>query len=545
MVRIFLCLFSALFLFLSFPKCDFSFLSWFALVPLLLAIKNGSLKSALILSWISGTFFFLGVFSWVNYANGVTWLHFSIMGLYLGLYFLIFGLCLHIISKRGQLPFVIFVPPLFVAIEYLRAHAGFVAQPMNLLGYTQHQNLSLIQMASFTGVYGVSFVIVLANAAITDLIVYWVQHKRRIPTSSPSPLPSWGGEDKSEGVPRRSYNPLYGGLVVFCIVLFLWIIGSQILARESSGKPLSVAVVQGNIPPELKWKRQYREQIISKYESLSGEASKSRPQLIVWPEASTPGFVMNDRTLMKRMITMTRSFNTYMLVGSAEYPKFSKTRIQTNKSGNTALFFSPEGKVLGQYLKIYLIPFGEYLPYEGVIPWPEFIVSVSTNSHVAGTEATLFGIDGAKFGTLICSEILYPDLSRCMVKKGAGFLVNISNEGWFGKSAFSYQFLAVSVFRAAENRVNVVRSTNTGISSFIDPYGRITARLTNGGEDLFVEGTLTREIVLSAPGTFYTRHGDILAYGCIAFSLGLMIWSILKRKPEIPIPGRQGLPERL
>ena len=221
-----------------------------------------------------------------------------------------------------------------------------------------------------------------------------------------------------------------------------------------------------------------------------------------------PAFILGDRSLLQRMAFMVRRIDSYLLAGSAEYPKFGKKPIKL-KSGNTALFLSPEGKVLGQYLKIYLIPFGEYVPYEEIIQWPEFIVPKGMNSNEAGTEPILFEVDGTKFGTLICSEILYPELGRRMVKKGAGFLVNISNEAWFGKSAYSYQSLSISVFRAVENRVNLVRSTNTGISGFIDPYGRITARLTNGGEDLFVEGTLTREILLSSPGTFYTRFGDV------------------------------------
>jgi apolipoprotein N-acyltransferase len=433
------------------------------------------------------------------------------MGVYLGSYFVIFGLLLNMIHKRSRFPFVVTAPALWVTVEYLRSNAGFAALPMGLLGYTQHQNLSLVQMASFTGIYGVSFIIVLANAAIADLIAYWIERR---------------GRGEHFGLKSA---PFFRGAVVLTMILILWIGGYLSLSPATSGKPFSVAVVQGNIPPELKWKREYRGQILSKYENLSEEASRSRPKLIVWPEASTPGFVLIDVTLMQRMIPMIKRFNTYMLVGSAEYPKFSKTLIKARKSGNTALFFSPEGKILGQYLKIYLLPFGEYIPYEGIIPWPEFIVAPSTNSQIPGTEATLFGIDGTKFGTLICSEILYPELSRCMVKKGAGFLVNISNEGWVGKSAYSYQALSIAVFRAVENRVNLVRSMNTGVSSFIDPYGRITARLTNGGEDLFVEGTLTREIILSTPGTFYTRYGDVFVYGCIAFSIGLIFWGFFRR----------------
>jgi apolipoprotein N-acyltransferase len=523
MIGILLSILSASLLTLAFPIFDLSFLAWIGLVPFFLAIRHKNLKATLGLSYLTGFGFFLGVFFWVTYTKGVTLLHYSILGLYLGLYFPLFVLFLSFISKKTELPLVITAPAIFVAVEYLRSHAGFAALPMGLLGYTQQQNLPLIQMASFTGVYGVSFIIVLANAAIADLIGYWIERKRQKgPNYSPSP-----SSLSPQGRGRFFENPILAGAVVPVMILILWVVGYFSIPSALSGKPFSVAVVQGNIPPELKWEREYRGQILSKYEDLSEEASRSRPKLIVWPEASTPGFVLKDMTLLQRMIGMVKRFNTYMLVGSAEYPKFSKTLIKEKKSGNTALFFSPEGKILGQYLKIHLIPFSEYVPYEGIIRWPEFIVGPSTNSHIAGKELTLFDIGGTKFGALICSEILYPELGRGMVNHGAGFLVNISNEGWFGKSAYSYQALSISVFRAVENRVNLVRSTNTGISAFIDPYGRVTAKLTKEGEDLFIEGTLTREINLSPLGTFYTRYGDVFVYGCIAFSIGLFIYSIL------------------
>jgi len=227
---------------------------------------------------------------------------------------------------------------------------------------------------------------------------------------------------------------------------------------------------------------------------------------------------------------MVRRINTYLLVGSAEYPKFATTPVKSKKTGNTALFFSPEGKILGQYLKIRLVPFGEYVPWEETIPWPDFIVSKKkVNFHTSGNEFTLFGVEGMKFGSLICWEVLFPDLSRSFVRKGSDFLINLSNEAWFGKSDVPYQILSFSVFRAVENRVNLVRCTNTGISAFIDPYGRITDRVTNGGQDIFVAGTLTKEILIPPAGTFYTRYGDVFAYGCIAFSIGLIIWRIFRR----------------
>jgi apolipoprotein N-acyltransferase len=310
----------------------------------------------------------------------------------------------------------------------------------------------------------------------------------------------------------------------------LWIAGWQAIPRNLSGRPFSVAVVQGNIPQKMKWDRKYREQIISQYESLTEEAGKSKPQLIVWPEASTPGFILNDHSLLRRVGSMTRRFNAYLLIGSAEYPKFFKPFGERKLSrGNTALFFSTEGKILGQYLKIRLVPFGEYIPYDEIIPWPDFIVQGRKRSFdIAGSEATLFRMDEVEFGTLICWEVLFPDLTRNQVNKGANFVVNLTNEAWFGKITFPYQMLSSCIFRAVENRVNLIRCANTGISCFIDPYGRVIGRVTNGEEDIFVSGTLTQKIFISPPGTFYTRYGDLLVYGCIAFLLVIVVWISVK-----------------
>ncbi len=237
-------------------------------------------------------------------------------------------------------------------------------------------------------------------------------------------------------------------------------------------------MVQGNIPQNLKWNREYREQIISQYERLTEEAEKSEPQLIVWPETATPGFVLNDFSLLRRMASLLAGAKAYLLIGSSEYPKFSGPHFKLSLSkGNTALLFSPQGRVLGQYLKMRLVPFGEYIPYKDFIPWPDFIVQKGKRTFdIAGREVTLFRVGGDPFGTLICWEVLFPDLTRNLVKKGAGFAVNLTNEAWFGKIAFPQQMLSSCVFRAVENRINLVRCANTGISCFIDPYGRVTSQ---------------------------------------------------------------------
>lgn len=504
---------SGILLYLGFPTYDFHWLAWVGLVPLLLAIHGKRPWQAFLLCFLAGFVFCLGM-SPIQFLSSVGLPARLLAYIYVSLYFGLFGLCLSFPLRRTDLPLLI-AAPIWVVFEYARSNFFFLAFGGGLLGHTQYLNIPLIQLASFTGVYGISFMIVLANAAIADLFIHWVQ---KIEKRRPS------------GSYLRGYNPIYGGIAVLLSILILWLVGWTAIPKENSGRPFSIAVVQGNIPQEVKWNREYRDQIIARYEELSQDASKANPSLIVWPEASTPGFVLKDLSLLQHMVSMVREINTYLLVGSAEYPKFAKTPVKPKKSGNTAIFFSPDGKILGQYIKIRLVPFAEYIPHEEIIPWPDFVVSKKkTNFHTAGTDFTLFGVDGTRFGTLICWEVLFPDLTRSFVKKGANFLVNLSNEAWFGKSAVPYQILCISVFRAVENRVNLVRSTNTGISCFIDPYGRITDRVINGGQDIFVEGTLTRDIYLSPTGTFYTSYGDVFVYGCIVLSLGLLIWSFLRK----------------
>jgi apolipoprotein N-acyltransferase len=495
---------------LAFPDFYLDGLAWIAFVPLLLGIYRAKPWQAFIMSLIAGIIYCVGM-SPIKDFPSLSIPAKILAHLYVSLYFGCFGLLLSLLLRRMKLS-LLTAAPLWVAFEYARSNFFFLAFPGALLGHSQYTNLPLLQMASFTGAYGVSFVVFLANSAIADLIRYWIE--------------------KNESAERLASknHPLFRGMVVLVIILILLAAGYVSLPRTPTGKSLSIAVVQGNIPQEVKWDRQFREQILSEYENLTEEAAKANPNLIAWPEASTPGFVLTDMGLMQRMVAIVRRSNSHLLVGSAEYPKFDKALAQKTKSGNTALFFSPEGKVLGQYIKIRLVPFGEYVPYEGIIPWPEFVVPKGMTSHIFGEKPALFKIDGRRFGTLICWEILFPDLVRTLVKDGASFVVNISNEAWFGRSATPHHILAMSVFRAVENRVNVIRSTNTGVSCFIDPYGRIVERITNEGKDLFVTGTLTRNILLSPPGTFYTRYGDVFAYGCILFSIGVAVFVFFKKK---------------
>jgi apolipoprotein N-acyltransferase len=506
---------SGLLLIFTFPKYDLGWLAWVALVPFFLSIPGKGLISASLLSYGAGIVYFMGVFAWVTTVKTVTPIHYLVMGFYLGSYILLFGFFFNFLLKNTRLPVTAVAPFLWVALEYLRSNAGFLQFPPALLGYTQYRNLPLSQLASLTGVYGLSFLVVMVNAALTDGILSW---RKRRPFSN------------AREVFPPGYKPLYGFSITAGLIILVWLSGWLTLQGNAPGKSFPVAVVQGNIPLDLRHKMEYREMIMSRYEDLSLKAARDRPKLIVWPEASTPGHVLLKPYLFQRLGEIVRRADAFFLVGSAEYPKFSLSGVREPRSGNTALFLSPLGKLLGQYLKIYLIPFGEYIPHEKTIPWPKFIVESMNNSNVPGTKVILFKVEGTAFGTLICSEVLYPELSREMVRKGADLLVNISNEAWFGKSSFPYQFVANGVFRAIENRVNLIKAANTGISCFIDPYGRVTDVLRQNGQELFVQGTLFKKLTVFPAGSFYTRNGDILPFSCIGISLLIFIRALFPKQ---------------
>ena len=330
-----------------------------------------------------------------------------------------------------------------------------------------------------------------------------------------------------EGLKRGKYLII----ITTSLLIFTLVYGYFTITNTITGSKVKISVVQGNIEQAKKWDRRYRNYILERYEELSRRASKDQPGLVIWPEAATPGFILKDIYLIKRITGLVREMNTYFLIGSCEYPKFQKSPFEVGGLGNTALFFSPNGKVLGQYLKIHLVPFAEHVPHEKLIPWPRFIVPKGMKGYeVPGNEITLFDLQGTKFGALICWETIFPGLFRSFVRKGAHFMVNITNEGWFNKPTIFYQYVAMNVFRAVENRIYLVRCANTGISCFIDPYGRVVDRVKDEkGRDIYVPGVLTFSVIASDSKTIYTRCGDWFAFLSIGCSIVCLMLCLFRR----------------
>jgi apolipoprotein N-acyltransferase len=496
------------------------------LVPLLLAISGQSCKKAFLLSMICGVIFFTAVFSWTFEIPRYELLHHAALGVYLALYFGVFGAVVRLVDKQcGIVAALSSAPLLWVTLEYARSNFFFLALPWALLAHSQWKYPAIIQLAALTGSYGVSFLVVLVNSALALLLLI-LSSKSKLLRLPDSILPS-------------AKSAISLTLAAAALTGLALLYGVAVLSRPIKGNEIRLSALQGNIDRQIKADpKKHAVQIMQTYTNLTRQAAKDQPDLILWPEASTPGFVLKDLPLLRNISTLVAETKTPFLIGSSEYPKFVKDRpLRPEDVGNTALYFSAAGKFLGQYLKIHLVPFGEYIPYEGVIDWPDVIVPADKKTfEIPGKEYTLFSLGEYKFGAVICWEVVFPQLFRSFVKTGANFMINLTNEGWFGDSAAPYQMAAIVAMRAAENRVPVVRSANTGISCFIDAFGRITGVVKDRhNKPTYVEGYLTRSIRPSREKTFYTRYGDIFAYLCIIISLCLLFSCLIFPKLQTGI----------
>jgi len=510
---------SAMLLWAGFPKVDLAFLPWVGLVPLLLAIIGLRPVYGFLLSLLAGMIFFLGVFHWILAIPGYTFLHHGLLAVYLGSYFGAFGLAICFVSKNGkQLTALIAAPFLWVLFEYIRANLSFLSLPWGLLSHTQYEVPLVTQIASFTGASGVSFLIVLANAALAGTILTLTKARRN---EADAPF--------TKLIPLRD---VAFTLTALMLIIFNVLYGYVTISRPVSGERIEIALVQANIEQNKKWDKNYAVYIMETYRALTRKAALDSPALIVWPEAATPRAVFHDAKLYRDVLQIAQSSGTYLLFGSSHPQKFKRPGSKDLKFLNSAFLVPPDlkGPINQRYDKIRLLPFGEHLPYRDTIPWASINVPELTN-YKPGTSLTVFEHPAFRFGVTICWESLFPDLFRQLVKKGAEIVINITNEAWFGDTAAPYQFLSMNVFRAIENRIFLVRCTNTGISCIIDPFGRVASRLMDSsGAEVFIRGILSGSVIPQKNNTVYTLIGDWLVVLCVVGSAGFLGFSFLNRK---------------
>ncbi len=504
-----LSLLSAFLLIISFPGFNIWLSAWIAFLPLFLALRGKSRFQAFLLAYMTGIIFWSGNIYWLVH---VTLPGQIILVLYLASYFGFFGL----LSSRSlsglSLKRILLIPSLWVGLEYIRGYL-FTGFPWSLLGYSQQVNLPVIQLSDLTGAWGVSFLVILVNIGI---------------------FRAFTEKHKLTELIRRNWLPLLSIVAVLlygCYRLY-WV------SPDADSPTFKVSVIQGNIPQELKWRNDAKGYIFNKYLSLSLYAAREHPDLIVWPEAALPVVLEEEPEYIAEVQQLAIQIQTPILLGAL-----------TNRDGfyyNSAVLVSSQGEIVTVYDKLHLVPFGEYVPLKGVFKFLENIALIGDMQK--GREYTVFQEEKEEillseagspqkfdFSVLICFEDLFPELSRRFVRKGAGFLVNITNDAWYKHTSASAQHLQASVFRAVENNIILVRSANTGISGFISPRGRILSLVKGrSGEQIFIEGQETSEIFLrSGRETFYTGHGDkfILLVYLYIFAY-FLLWIFKRRQAD-------------
>ena len=497
----FIAAFSGLLLTFCFPPIGHPLVGWAALVPLLFLATTNKPSVCFTLGWFVGVCHGVSLLYWITYVVNhygnlplpVSLVVCFLLVAYLALFPGLFCAGLSWLWQRG-LPWLPLAPFLWVTLELGKSHllTGF---PWENFGYSQYRWLPVIQMADLAGVYGISFVLVLSSVLLFQMISASEHQKKRV-------------------------TRLISILLLVGLLSVVYGYGRWRMATLEShqDQPFKVAMVQGNVSQDTKWDPAFQEATLKKYVRLTNEVAKQQPDLLVWPETATPFYFLADRQNTKTLIREVQKLKRPLLFGSPAYRR-KGTEL---KLYNRAYLLDGGGMVTGYYDKIHLVPFGEYVPWQKILFFVDKLVQAAGN-FASGKHARVLEVSAARVGVLICYEVIFPKLSRNLAKGGANLLVNITNDAWFGRSSAPHQHLSMAVLRAVENRIPIARCANTGISAFIDARGRILQKT-----DLYVDATLMATLQLGNGKTIYTRYGDWFAWLCVAVTLLVFGYSLIK-----------------
>jgi len=499
---------SAALLVFSFPDFNLWPLSWVGLVPLFLAIALKPQRGrAFLLGWLTGALFFYGSCYWLTYAmirygDIPPWVAYLLLvpaPVVAGLFPALCSMALARALVRWGTRALFVAPLLWVTLEWARL--GAIGQLWNAIAYSQAYVPPLIQTARWGGVYAVGFLIVSVNAAIAYMLLR--RDARGV---------------KTAGVVILS---------VALIILTAFLTASDNTQTESNGAAAAVVVaVQPNVPMEQDKSLAQITELMERHYSLSesglskqGDVFPGLPRVVIWPE-SPMSFSYAQYAETRELFARFAARNRTSVLFNAQEPA------PAGGSYNSAMLVNEEGRLVAQYDKIRLLPFGEYVPLPRWLPGVSSIPTM-VGDFTPGAQYTLMPMGEARAGVFICFESAFPSIARNFANDGADVLVNISNDGYLGPTPVMRQHLANTVFRAVENNRPVLRVTNTGITAFITNRGEV--RDATGG---FQPAVRTWTVSRSHEGkTFYTRFGDLFVMLCAAISLPLVIVSWRKRDP--------------
>jgi len=497
--------------------------AWFALAPLLFALLSPiadrqprPLRRAFLLGYLCGVLWYLGNCYWIR----DTMLHYGDMpplapsllllgySLVLGLYFGLFGIGIYLVKRAtGSTRLALAAAPILWAALELAA-ARITSVPWDQLGYSQVDNAVVNQLAPWTGVYGISFLLVAVNALIAGGILL----------------------DRSSG--RRLWG--ISGAILFMAA------GAGVLVTPPRPAATATAVL---IQPNLdvsgvglwtgpgEWDRH-----IAEFTRLAGEQCKTyiagipqtgapmgeivcpphptHPDLVAWPESPAP-FTEDETRFQQALVAVAHQTQAPLVVGNIG-ADFSVEE-QIWHQYNSALVVGADGARIGRYDKIHLVPFGEYIPFQRLLFFAHKLTG-RVSTFTRGDERKVFRLNGHRYGVFICYESVFADEVREFAQLGAEVLVNISDDGWYGDTSAPWQHLNMARMRAIENRRWILRDTNTGVTAVIDPYGRVRQSIPRHQADALPAQYGFRDDV-----TFYTAHGDVFGWLCVLLAVLAMV----------------------
>jgi len=484
------------------PPFPTGFLAYFALIPFFYLLENKRIWEAFRWGYVTGLCVYFTSLFWIGWVTlpgliGVL----LVMPLYLALYAV-----LHVVFVRQLSSFAYLVVPfLWTAVEYLQSFAE-TAFPWIYLGYTQTYYLAFIQWAEYGAVYGITLWVVTLNVLFYYLIRF---------ASTPAS--------------RR-------GIVISLLlcVLVPAVHGMRTLRTGADDRSIKVAMIQGNIDPFAKWQKGTVESQFEQYQTMTREAIDSEPDLVIWPETAVPFFLRYEPDYIDKIRNLVDSARVPLLTGMLD---FEYDVDGASRHFNAAALFEPYNGAIQRYAKMQLVPFSERVPYRQFAPiaaFKDFLkrLNLGVGDFSRGGDYKVFtfkprqvyieeagtGREGVRglihLAVPICYESVFPAINRRFIERGANLLAVITNDAWFGKTTAPYQHARIAVFRAIENRVAIARCANTGITCFIDRFGRLS-----NASPLFEQAIVCGEVALRAKETFYTRHGDWLAIAALVVTL--------------------------
>jgi apolipoprotein N-acyltransferase len=465
-----LVLISAALISAGFAPLPFGFLSYAALMPLIVALSGKGLRRGFQLGYLFGFEFSLFALYWV--ANVTFFGAIAMVFLHSFFYAAIAGAFAWLCSRNRR--FLLSFPFVWTAVEYLRTQSQF-AFPWSNLSYTQSYYLPLIQTVDIWGDIGLSFWIVTIN-----ILLYLAWKSRRRPVAASVPV----------------------------LIVAGFLAGALIYDRGQGEyeADISVALLQGHFPPDIKWDWEIRDYTMRAYDSLTREADARGVDLIIWPETAAPMYLVDEPDYYHRIRRLAEDLEAYVLVGTLV---LDVTPDGQRSYYNGCYQFTPWGQLQPPYKKTRLVPFSEKVPYSDYFP-PIKQIDLGQSDFAFGDSLMLFQHPKGMYGCLICFELAFSDLARQFVNRGAEFLVTITNDTWFGRTSGPYQHMQMAPFRAIENRIWIARCANSGFSFTVDPYGT-----KHGTSDLEKRTVVFQRLGRIGAETFFTKHGLWLPKLCV------------------------------